>query len=96
MAPRLRTAPKKTARATQGDEVAPAQAKRRPPKTRPATQPAPKRPEADEVVDEAINQMKQASALRAIRLRLNLGDDIRKSSPQRSRSATPNRPPPSA
>jgi hypothetical protein len=92
MAPRLRTAPKKTARATQGDEVGAAQAKRRPAGGRPATQPAPKRSEADEVIDAVINQTEQARGLRAIRLRLTLNSGIRKSSQGRSRSTTPNRP----
>jgi hypothetical protein len=96
MAPRLRTAPKKTARATQGDEVGAAQAKRRPAGGKLATQPAPKRSEANKVMDAVINQTEQARGLRAIRLRLNLNSSIRKSSQGRNRSATPNRPPPSA
>jgi hypothetical protein len=55
MAPRLRTTPKKTARATQDDEVGAAQAKRRPAGERLVIQSAPKRSEADEVMNVVIN-----------------------------------------
>ena len=96
MPPSLRSTPKKTGRATQGDEGSAAQASR-PSGRKTATQPQPKPSIADDVVNKAISQTGQTSGLRAIRLRLNLGGGIRKSSPaRRSRSATPNRPPPSA
>src|SRR5438045_6243620 len=97
MAPSLRSAPRKTARASKSDEGLAAQAKKRPPARKPATQPQSRPSVADDVVNAATSQTKQTSGLRAIRLRLNLGGGIRKSSPaRRSRSATPNRPPPSA
>ncbi len=97
MAPSLRSAPRKTARATQGDEVSAAQANRRPADRKPTTQPQSKPSVADDVVNAATSQAEQIRGLRAIRLRLNLGGGVRKSSPaRRSRSATPNRPPPSA
>jgi hypothetical protein len=100
MPPSLRSTPRKTARATKSDEGLAAQASqanRRPPARKPTTQPQSRPSIADDVVNAAARQTEQTSGLRAIRLRLNLGGGIRKTSPaRRSRSATPNRPPLSA
>jgi hypothetical protein len=96
MPPSLRSAPRKTARATKSDEGLAAQANR-PSARKPATQPQSRPSIADDVVNAATSQAAQTSGLRAIRLRLNLGSRIRKSSPaRRSRSAIPNLPLPSA
>ena len=96
MPPSLRSAPKKTGRATQSNKGSAAQANR-PSGRKTATQPQPKPSIADDVVKTAISQTGQTSGLRAIRLRLNLGGGIRKSSPARSsHSITPNRSPLSA
>jgi hypothetical protein len=90
--PSLRSAPRKTARVTKSDEGLAAQANR-PSARKPATQPQSRPSIADDVVNTATSQAEQTSGLRAIRLRLNLGGGIRKSSPaRRSRSVTPNRP----
>src|SRR5437764_3606174 len=99
MPPSLRSAPRKTARATKSDEGLAAQASqanRWPPARKPVMQPQSRPSIADDVVNVAASQTEQTSGLRAIRLRLNLGGGIRKTSPVwRSYSATPNRPPPS-
>jgi hypothetical protein len=55
MPPSLRSAPKKTARATQGDEVLAAQANRQPAVNKPATQPQSKLSNAEDVVNAAIS-----------------------------------------
>jgi hypothetical protein len=55
MPPSLRSAPQKTARATQGDEVLAAQANRRPANSKPVTQPQSKLSNAEDVVNAAIS-----------------------------------------
>jgi hypothetical protein len=72
MPPSLRSALKKTARVTQGDEVLATQAGKRPANRKWATQPQSKLSDADDVVNAAISQVRQASGLRSIRVRLNL------------------------